>query len=93
MDERYNVARNPLGTVPNAPLASAPSKELHPPILRMLVMHGGQVNRERRKIHDNISSVCKCFFQKCQIMCQNMGGSHPTEDTWVHIDMPFLQKN
>ena len=28
---RYNVSRNPIGTVPNAPLASAPSKELHPP--------------------------------------------------------------
>ena len=28
--EIYNVARNPLGTVHNAPLASAPVKELHP---------------------------------------------------------------
>ena len=27
----YNVARNPIGTVPNAPLASAPGKELRPP--------------------------------------------------------------
>ena len=49
MDERYNVARNPLGTVPNAPLASAPGKELHPPILSMLAIHGGQVKRERER--------------------------------------------
>ena len=28
---RYNVARNPLGTVPNAPLASATGKEIYPP--------------------------------------------------------------
>ena len=27
----YNVARNPIGTVPNAPLASDPGKETHPP--------------------------------------------------------------
>ena len=39
----YNVARNPRGTVPNAPLASAPGKELHPPILRTLLVHGCQV--------------------------------------------------
>ena len=49
MDERYNVAHNPLGTVPNAPLASAPGKELHPPILSMLAIHGGQVKRERER--------------------------------------------
>ena len=47
MDERYNVAHNPLGTVPNAPLASAPGKELHPPILSMLAMHGCQVKKDR----------------------------------------------
>ena len=28
---RYKVARNPLGTVPNAPSSSAPDKEPHPP--------------------------------------------------------------
>ena len=39
----YNVARNPLGTVPNAPLASDPGKEIYPPILKILVMHRGQV--------------------------------------------------
>ena len=26
----YNVARNPIGTVPNVPLASALGKEIHP---------------------------------------------------------------
>ena len=46
MDERYNGARNPLGTVPNAPLASVPGKELHPPILSKLEIHGGQVKRK-----------------------------------------------
>ena len=33
--------------MPNAPLASAPGKELHPPILSMLAMQVEQVNRER----------------------------------------------
>ena len=28
---RHNVARNPIMTVPNAPIASAPVKEFHPP--------------------------------------------------------------
>ena len=43
----YNVARNPIGTVPNAPLASAPGKELHLPILSTLAIHGGQVKIDR----------------------------------------------
>ena len=45
-EEVTNVARNPIGTVPNAPLASAPGKEFHPPILGTLEIHGGQVNIE-----------------------------------------------
>ena len=47
VDEIYNVERRPLGTLPDAPLTSAQGKELHPPILSMLAMHGGQVKRER----------------------------------------------
>ena len=39
----YNVARNPIGTLTNAPIASTPSKELHPPILSTLEIQGGQV--------------------------------------------------
>ena len=39
----YNVAHNPIGTMPNAPLASAPGKELHPPKLSTVAIHGGQV--------------------------------------------------
>ena len=39
----YNLARNPIGTVHNASLASALGEELHPPILRTLAIHGGQV--------------------------------------------------
>ena len=42
----YNVERNPIGTVPNAPLASAPGKKLHPSILSTLAIHVGQVKRE-----------------------------------------------
>ena len=42
---RYKVACNPLGTVSNAPLASVPGKELRTPILSMLEIHRGQVNR------------------------------------------------
>ena len=44
---RYKVSRNPLGTVYNVPLASAPGKKIHPPILSMLLMHVVQVKRER----------------------------------------------
>ena len=40
----YNVVRNPIGTVPNVPLDSTLGKELHPLILIMLAIHGGQVN-------------------------------------------------
>ena len=42
-----NVAHNSIGTVINVSLSSAPVKELHPPILSMLVVHGVQVKRER----------------------------------------------
>ena len=41
----YDVAHNPKGTVPNAPLASDPGKELHPPILITLAIHGGHFKR------------------------------------------------
>ena len=44
---RKSVARNPIWTVPNAPQASAPSKESHPPILGMIAMNEGQVKIER----------------------------------------------
>ena len=43
----YNVSHNLTGMVHNAPLASAPGKELHPAILSILEIHGGQVKRER----------------------------------------------
>ena len=42
----YNVVRYPIGMVPNAPPDSDPGKELHPPILSTIVIHGGQVKRE-----------------------------------------------
>ena len=44
--EVNNVTNKTIGTVPNAPLASAPGKELHPPILGMLDIHGCQVKRD-----------------------------------------------
>ena len=43
----YNVARNPMGTFPNAPIASDLGKKLHPPILSTLSIQGVQVQRER----------------------------------------------
>ena len=43
---RYNVARYPIGMVPNAPLASDLDSELHLPILSTIAIHGGQVKRE-----------------------------------------------
>ena len=42
----YNVERNTIGTVPNSPLVSDTGKEIHPPILSTLAIHGGQVKRE-----------------------------------------------
>ena len=45
----YNVARNPIGTVPNAPLSYVPGKDIHPPILIMVAMHGVHVKRERER--------------------------------------------
>ena len=42
----YNEARNPIGIVPNVLLASAPGKEIHPQILRMLVIHGDWVEKD-----------------------------------------------
>ena len=45
----YNVTRNPKGMVPNALLASDPGKELHTPIVRMIYIHGGKVNRNRER--------------------------------------------
>ena len=41
-----NVAHNPIGMVHNAPLASAPGKELQPLILSTLVIQGVQFKRE-----------------------------------------------
>ena len=52
----YNLSRNPIGVVANAPLASAPGKELHPQILSMLAIHGGQVKRE---IKISCRSICE----------------------------------
>ena len=43
----FNVARNPIGTVPYALIASAMGKELHHPILITLAIHGRKVKRER----------------------------------------------
>ena len=43
---RHNLARNPIVTAPNAPLDSAPGKQFHPPILSLIAMNGGQVNRD-----------------------------------------------
>ena len=45
----HNVERNPIGKVTNVPVAFATGKELHPPILSALVIHGGQVKIERER--------------------------------------------
>ena len=58
---RYKVAHDLLETVPNAPLASAPGKKIHPPTLRMLEMHGGQVKIDRSLI-STCSKICSQFF-------------------------------
>ena len=52
----YNLVRNPIGTVSNAPLASAPGKELHPPILSTLEINGGQVKIDRERLYCVISN-------------------------------------
>ena len=45
----YNVARNPIGVVPNAPLASDLGKDLHPPILSTIAIDGCQVKRDIKR--------------------------------------------
>ena len=55
----YKVAHNPLGTVPNVPLASYPGKELHPTTLSMLEMNGGEVNRER-----DMGTTVECWYEQ-----------------------------
>ena len=40
---RYKLASNPIGMVPNAPLASDPGKELQILTLNMIAMHRDQV--------------------------------------------------
>ena len=60
----YNVARNPMGMVPNALLASALGKEIHPPILITIKIHRGHVNRDIRdeqEIAHNILSRFPCY--------------------------------
>ena len=74
----YNVARNLLGTVPNAPLASPLGKELYPPILSMLAMHGDQVKREIGLFHHHDYLYFLLFFF--------FGGySEPHEDTQTQV--------
>ena len=43
--------------VPNAPLASAPGKQFHPPTLSMLDMHGVKFKREKMGRKDTIFGV------------------------------------
>ena len=45
----YNLACNPIGMVHNMPLDSDLGKELQPLILSTVIIHGGQVKRERRE--------------------------------------------
>ena len=49
--------------VHNAPLASALGKELHPPILSMLSIHGGLVKREREvgRVHQVLVNLTKTY--------------------------------
>ena len=44
---RHNIAHNPIWAVSNAPLALAPRKVFHIPILSTLEIHGVQVKKER----------------------------------------------
>ena len=44
-----NLARKPIGMLHHVPLASAPVKELQPLILSTLVIHGGEIKRDRRE--------------------------------------------
>ena len=60
---RYNVARNPIGTVHNAPLASALGKELQPPILSTLEIHWGRIKRE-------IDTKAMLFVREFNVECQ-----------------------
>ena len=65
--ERYNVAYNLLGLAPNTPVDFDPGKELHPPILSMLEIHGGKVKRERERERD----ILQVFFNYHNIIVLN----------------------
>ena len=53
----YNVVSNPIEMLHNVPIASAPGKELLPPILSTLAIHGVQVKRERSSSnHQNVTA-------------------------------------
>ena len=75
---RYNVARNPIGTVHSAPLSSAPGKEICHPILSMLAIHGGQVKRERERERERGRPSCSeghgRWRTRHRICCSVMAG-------------------
>ena len=66
----YNVARNPIGMMPNAPLASDPVKGLHPPILIIIAIHGGQVKRERERDNGQHQwKYCVEYYEGASVYC------------------------
>ena len=66
----YNVAHNPIGAVPNAPMASAPGKELHPLILSTLEIHGKQVTRDRDRDYVSIFlTLIFWYYYSFSLLC------------------------
>ena len=59
--------------MPNVPLASDPSKELHSPVLSTLAIHGGQVKIEREIYqHQSEEGCCEGTRENGGANCYNL---------------------
>ena len=99
---RYKVSRNPLGLVPNAPLASALGKEFCPLTFSMLEVHGGQVKRERIDIYSySVNTWCITSFPVCNLICFYVTSSFclvffvseyklNTNHIWIYVPPLFI---
>ena len=72
-DDRYNVACKPLGTVPNAPIAYNMGKEIQAPIMIILAMRGGQIQRERES--SILLNSGGDFFVVFPIICSHLSSA------------------
>ena len=84
----YNVASNPMQTAPNALIASAPGKEIHPPILSMPVIHGGQVSiyiqRENIEVFAEYIYLYQLLFKMFSVVISSFTNTQPTKNQFLY---------